>query len=54
MSAPAKLPNEEEARTLDEVVKNDSPLFLLRALREAVTMKLKRYVSTDLYIRTRV
>jgi hypothetical protein len=46
MSAPAKLPNEEEARTLDEVVKNDSLLFLPKAPREAVTMKLKRCVLT--------
>lgn len=45
MSALAKFLNEEEARTLDEVVKNASLPFLPKAPREAVTMKLKRYVQ---------
>jgi hypothetical protein len=50
MSAQAKHPN-EEAQTLDGEVKNDSLQFLPKAPREAVTMKLKRYVSTDLCFR---
>ena len=51
MSALAKLPNAEEARTLDEAVKNDSLQFPPKVPREAVTMKLKRCVLTDLYFR---